>query len=304
MGSVVVSLDAELGWGFHDRVHPPERRIERARWGWRRLVDLFDEFDVPATWAVVGHLLLDDCDGDHRYHPAGEEWFARERGIWCDRPELLVAPDLIRRVVEAAADHELGCHTFSHVEFGATDTSQALARAELTESLSAAIDMDISFRSFVFPHRSVGNRDVLAEWGFECYRGSGSGAQSAAARLLRAAGVGEPTLVRPTVDEYGLVDVPASLYLFEVGSPRGFVEPILGDPIVREVQRGIDAVAASDDVFHVWLHPNNITEERDIERMRAILRYLDRHRDAVDVETMCEVARRTRAERTAAVRTI
>lgn len=305
MGSVVISLEAELGWGFHDRANPPEERIERARWGWERLVDLFDEFDVSATWAVAGHLLLEGCDGDHRFHPAGNEWFARERGDWRDRPGFVVAPDLVDRIVEADADHELACHGFSHLPFGDAGTTQAAARAEVTNSLAAADELDHTVRSFVFPRRSVGHRDVLAEWGFECYRGRGASARSTFHTLLRAAGVGEPPLVRPTIDEYGLVDVPESLSLFEFeGLVRSVLRPVTGDLAVRAARRGIDAAATADGVFHVWLRPNEVTGERDAERVRAVLAHLDARRDAVDVETMAEIAGRVRAERRAAVENI
>jgi peptidoglycan/xylan/chitin deacetylase (PgdA/CDA1 family) len=56
----VISVDAELGWGFHD-IDPPTSRVEAARTGWKRLAGLFNEYDVPATWAVVGR----QCDEQH-----------------------------------------------------------------------------------------------------------------------------------------------------------------------------------------------------------------------------------------------
>ncbi len=54
----------------------------------------------------------------------------------------------------------------------------------------------------------------------------------------------------------------------------------------------------------MWLHPNNLTHERDDRRMRAILSYLDRQRSATDltVETMADVARRVAGPRSSAER--
>jgi len=69
MGTVVISVDAALGWSSIDRQTPRTRRADAARSGWRTLLDAFDEHELPATWAVVGHLLLDDCDGVHEHHP-------------------------------------------------------------------------------------------------------------------------------------------------------------------------------------------------------------------------------------------
>ncbi|MFC7194616.1 polysaccharide deacetylase family protein [Halosimplex aquaticum] len=130
VGSVVVSVDAELGWGFVDYDSPPESRVESGRSGWRTLCRLFDAYDVPATWAVVGHLFHEACDGRHPDHPAGPEWFAPEREQWADRPDLTCGPELIERVRESGPDHEIGSHTYSHVLFGDDQTTGDVAAAE------------------------------------------------------------------------------------------------------------------------------------------------------------------------------
>lgn len=295
MGTVVISLDAELGWGFHDEGSPPMDRIERARWGWNALLDLFDQYDVPATWAVVGHLMLNDCDGYHDGHPLDAEWFERERGAWRDHPEFLFAPDLVERIVDAKADHELASHSFSHVEFG--KTTREVARAELELSLAAAEPYGVSLRTFIHPRRDIGHQDVIAECGFDCYRGRQPVVHSRRDKVLQVIRSGEPLLVEPTVDEYGLVNVPESLYLFGFEDlARTVVEPVFGDPIARQAITGIDAAATADGVFHMWLHPNNVTEARDVARMETILSYLDQHRDTVEIATMGAVADAVRYE--------
>lgn len=303
MGAVVVSVDAELGWGHHDLDAPPSDRIESARAGWSRLVDLFDRFEVPATWAVVGHLLLDDCDGEHADHPAPAGWFARERGEWRSRPDLRFARGLVDDLVGAAVDHDIGCHSFSHVEFGAPETTRELARAEVRASVVAARERGIRMRSFVFPRNSIGHRDVLADSSFTCYRGVSPieprGRLRPFRKLSRAA-LGHSFLIEPRIDEYGLVDVPASLYLFGFeSSARSAVEPLVGDPIVRQARQGIDQAARGDGVFHVYLHPNDITEERDARRVETVLSAIDERRreSSLAVETMREAADRVLAAR-------
>jgi peptidoglycan/xylan/chitin deacetylase (PgdA/CDA1 family) len=304
MGSVVVSVDAELGWGHHDLPDPPTDRIEGARAGWSHLVDLFDRYDVPATWAVVGHLLLDDCDGRHVDHPAPEGWFARERGEWRSRPDLRFGRGLVEDLRTADADHDVGCHTFSHVEFGAPDTSRELATAEIRESLAAARDRDLDLRSFVFPRNSVGHRSVLAAGPFICYRGvspiSPRGRLRPLRKLSRALR-GHPLLVEPVVDERGLVNVPASLYLFGFeGWLRSAAERVVGDPVVRQARDGIEQAVHGDGVFHVYLHPNDLTEPRDRRRVERVLAAIADRREDTDltVETMRGVAERVLARST------
>jgi peptidoglycan/xylan/chitin deacetylase (PgdA/CDA1 family) len=299
-GSVVISIDAELGWGFHDLESPPRERIERSREGWLVLANLLDEYDVPATWAIVGHLLLEDCDGTHADHPAGEEWFAWDGA---GRRDLRFADGLVDRVVDSAVGHEIACHTFSHVLFGDSDTSREVAVAELEHSRTAFADAGLEFTSFVFPRNQVGHRDVLAEYGVEAYRGGRAPDEStlrtAAESLL---GTYDPHLPEPTVDEYGLVYVPPSQYLFGFeGIYHEIAEATVGDPVVAQARLGIDAAAESGGLYHMWLHPNNLVSPRQRRRIERILRYLDANRHRVRVETMADVASRVQSNESAAV---
>ncbi|WP_436346757.1 polysaccharide deacetylase family protein [Natronorubrum sp. FCH18a] len=303
MGSVVLSLDAELGWGFHDLEDPPDERVESGRRGWNVMLELLDEFDVPATWAVVGHLMLEDCDGTHADHPAPPGWFERERGSWRDREDLRFGPDLVTDLLEADADHEFASHTFSHVLFGGAETDRELADAELARATEIAAEWDQSIDSFVYPRNDVDHRDVLADYGISAYRGKSptrDGVRGVFDSTLRD----HSMLVEPEIDEYGLVNVPASMFLFGFEGPaRTVAESVWTDPMLELARRGIDDAVDSDGVFHMWLHPNNLTSERDDRRMRSILSYLERKRSSTDlaVETMSDVARRLQGSRGAGV---
>lgn len=295
MGTVVVSVDAELGWGFHDVDHPVDR-MESARAGWHTLVDLFDEYQVPATWALVGHVLLEDCDARHDDHPAGREWFAAERGKWADRPDLRYGPDLYEYLEEASVAHDVGSHSFSHVVFGDEATTPEVARAELERAVDLARRRDDDLQSFVYPRNSVGHRDLLAEYGFTTYRGTNPHKRGPLGKLRSATlGDADPLLVTPTIDEHGLVNVPASLFLFGFeGSMRRAVTTLLEDPVVRRARQGIDAASHTDGVFHVWLHPNNLVGPTAVQRVETILSHLDDRRGTVEIATMADVAEATK----------
>lgn len=307
MGSVVISVDAELAWGFHDLPEPPRRRIEAARPAWSRLLEAFETFSVPATWAVVGHLFLEECDGAHQAHPGSpgwlrERWFERDPGGRAEEHDAWFAPDLVRAIQEARPAHEIACHGFSHVEFGDPATTRELAVAEVEASIEAAASMDVSLHSFVFPRNNVGHRDVLASYGFTSYRGTRPGRwfdalpTPRAGKLLDATVVrSTPPLVSPEIDEHELVDLPASLDLFGFeGTVRSAIEPVFGDPVVRQARAGIDRAVDGEGVFHLWLHPNNLLDERDFDRLDAVLSYVaERHeRTALAVETMQTVSER------------
>lgn len=312
-GTVVISLDAELGWGFHDHESLPAERVAGARGAWRFLVDLFAEHEIPATWAVVGHLFLAECDGVHADHPAGAEWFARDSGGRYDPDKggetaddadprsNWFGPDLIESIRDGDVDHEIGSHTFSHVEFGKADTSREVAAAELERSAAVAAERGIELDSLVFPRNSVGHRELLRDHGFSSYRGhapdrwyDGGSFRRPGKLATYALGAAAPPIVEPTVDEHGLVNVPASLYLYAFdGAARDAIEAVSGDPVARQVRLGLERLRDLDrGVLHLWLHPNNVRTGRDRERLRRIAALIAAYRDeyGIGVDTMAGVA--------------
>lgn len=308
MRSVVVSLDTELAWGFHDRDHPPRDRIDAARGAWRWLLDRFEAYSIPCTWAVVGHLFLDGCDGVHADHPSVAGWFDRDPGGDESTAPAWYAPSLVAAVADSDVDHEIASHTFSHVEFGDPTTDSRLARAELRRSLALAEEWGIELESLVFPRNRVGHRDVVADAGFSAYRGvgprqwyHGTPVRPVGKGISYAVGRSPPPVVTPTVDETGLVNVPASLNLFAFQGPaRRLVCAVTEDPVVRKVRLGLRELAGREDgVLHLWLHPNSLTTGSDFERLERVLELLDRYRRdyGLRVEPMRSVATRVR-ERT------
>ncbi|UWG47971.1 Peptidoglycan/xylan/chitin deacetylase, PgdA/CDA1 family [Halanaeroarchaeum sp. HSR-CO] len=299
VGSVVISVDAELGWGFHDFAEPPMERIEAARDGWRSLVDLFDRFSVPATWAVVGHLFWDDCDGVHPDHPASPDWFSTERTEWADRPDLRFGGTVLEALLGSDVDHDVGSHTFSHVVATEDWVSRQTFAADVEMGVEALERRGIPVQSFVYPRNYVAHRDVLVENDIVTYRGERSLPQSTVGRLAAKLGPAVSSnrvrLVDPFVDEYGLVVVPPSLYLYGFeGSLATVVDRIWTDPMLAHARQGIDRAAMDDGIFHLWLHPNNLIDTPAVDRLATVLAYLDRrrHETSLRVETMADVAHR------------
>ncbi len=65
-GYFLFSLDTELATGRFD--HDKDRKKRFSRDGSRerrsinRLIDLFEEYSIAGTWAIVGHLFYDRCE--------------------------------------------------------------------------------------------------------------------------------------------------------------------------------------------------------------------------------------------------
>jgi len=88
--------------------------------------------------------------------------------------------------------------------------------------------------------------------------------------------------------------VPPSVFLFGFqGLPRVVCETLWMDPIVRQVTGAIDNALSSGGVVHLWLHPNDLVTERDVNRLETIFAYIDAKRNSgLAVETLADVADR------------
>lgn len=287
-GTFVLSIDTELLWGSFDHVPPAEfaRRYPDERGVIREVLALLEKHQVAATWAVVGHLFLAECQrgADGRAHPGmprpGYAWFA---GDWyradpcADRASepLWYGDDIVDAIVAAPAGHEVGCHGFSHAVFGDPGFDAAAAAAEIDECRRLAGLRGLDLRSFVFPRNREGHHAVLADRGFVAIRGAdptwrnrlpgrlGRLAALVDQVLAIAPPVSTPRQVRP-----GLWDIPGSMLLMERTGLRRLV-PVSAR--VRKARRGLRRAVREEAVFHLWFHPFNLAPDR-----RAMLGALDR----------------------------
>jgi len=74
---IIFSADFEMAWGWrfskrgsHNPLVYAIRQAEQTRRNFPELLKLFDRYNVPVTWATVGHLFLDRCHKSNgRAHP-------------------------------------------------------------------------------------------------------------------------------------------------------------------------------------------------------------------------------------------
>jgi len=177
-GALVISLDFELAWGTRGR--PAATRVgpflQGTRDAIRGLLDLFNTYEVGATWAVVGALLtgggrhsdrrgwLADCGCDDV--PTGDSssephWYAEEVLEW---------------LVEHNVPQEIACHTLTHHFVDASDAGRDSFRCDLRRFRELFDELYLEQpTTFIFPKAKMGHFDVLAEEGFDCIRGPESG---------------------------------------------------------------------------------------------------------------------------------
>src|SRR5438552_3803918 len=287
-----VSADFELSWAF--RQHPKEvarDRGRRERENIPSLLQIFERYAFPITWATVGHLFLESCT--RRSHGLAHPEMPRPprnalwRGDWymhdpCTNYKhdpLWYAPDLIQNILESPVRHEIGTHSFSHIDFSPSCSDAILVRRELEESAVAMQRFGITPRSLVYPFNRMGHtyHDLLADLSITAVRH-------------------RDRQVRLSYPER----MPSGVYkFFESMNLRTAKHYDYLDKVKVFIAKAVARYAA----FHLWFHPSDSRLFAEPELLR-IIRYLESQRKEglvwvaplAEIASYCEARHRLRPE--------
>jgi len=251
-GIVVFSADFEMAWAFRfskTENKNAESLAIRERENVPVLVELFEKFHIPITWVTVGHLFLDKCESknsvkhvemqrpkffeNRNWRFQNGDWYEDDPcSNYMDAPAWY-APDLIGLINKSKVNHDIGCHTFSHIDCTYENCDKELMDNELDRCLDEAKKKDICLKSFVFPGGTFGNYESLKEHGFTSYR--------------------KPSrfnIDNPYVDKFGLVAIPSTFGLDKdpYNWSIGFHKKIISKYIKKAIK--------SKQVCHFWFHPS------------------------------------------------
>lgn len=318
-GTMVVSLDLELAWGRFDHLPLPllEQESRQERSHITPLLTLFDRFDIPATWAVVGHLMLEKCLRN-RHGVAHPDLFPRSYYSWfpldwyCFDPCTTVdsdpawyAPDIVEWIRHARVRHEIGSHSFGHIYYGDQECTQSVALADLNAALEAAARQGIVLKSFVFPRNQVGHLDVLKHFGFRSYRGAepplirtDNRLFNKAVRYLDLLLALRPRDARAEETLPGLWNLPGNHSFIARDGMRRMI------PMASRVlkgKRGIAHAVKTGGLYHLWFPPFNLNKDTEamMSGLARVFEYAHRMREQglLEILTMDDYARQLTCEK-------
>jgi hypothetical protein len=300
-GAFVISLDFELHWGVRDRF-PVDGSYRNNLLGAREaipaMLELFESFDIGATWATVGFLFARSPREMEAFAPRSKPRYANPALSPYGEPvgegeaddPLHFAPSLIE-LIRGFPRQEIGTHTFSHYYCLEPGQDAESFQADLSSAVAIAADRGLRLESIAIPRNQFnpGYRSLLAQAGLTCYRGNQSawmyrpaagvraGLAGRAMRFLDSYAPVEAALTRwedvPGPD--GLCNVPASLFL------RPYAGRALESLKHRRIARCLRRAATTGSIFHLWWHPHNFgTHTREnLAFLRGILEEFDRLRE-------------------------
>lgn len=307
-GAFVLSLDTEVAWGTFTWGGTTyyRRHFDAYRQNVRRFIALLDDYAIPTTWAFVGHLMLDRCDGNHPEAPApefpwyGRPWYDADPGTNSIQDPWWYAPDVLDRVLAMKTPQEIGTHTFSHVFLNDPAVTPEIARAQIKASIDVARERGLTIESLVFPRDGVAHLDQYAALGITNYRGAEQiGYNALAQPIRRMAGLcdqfagGTPPVYRWTDLEtrHGLLNIPGSTFALAYDRYHRFVPT---SARITKFRRGIETAIDQDAIFHLAFHPFHLGSS---ERMFDLFkRYFDiaakaRNAGLIKIMTMRDIQR-------------
>ncbi len=279
-GTLVISLDFEIHWGVRDWA-PPDGPYVANLLGVReavpRMLEMFQEFGVAATWATVGLLFAESKEEADRFRPAvlpryrNAALFPYEEPVGHDESDdpLHYGRSLLE-AIRRTPRQEIGSHTFSHYYCLEAGQDRAAFSADVDSAVRIAEAFGVELLSMVFPRNQVDARyvEVLAERGFLSYRGrqpgwinrwrgmEGFGLPARAIRVLDSyVNISGSAIARweGLVDVAGLCNIPATRFLRPYVPRLRRLEPLR----LRRITTAMTRAARSGGLFHLWWHPHN-----------------------------------------------
>jgi hypothetical protein len=217
------------------------------------LLRLFETYSISATWAVVGCLFTE-------YPPTMEY--------------------IVEKILHGNVRHEIGYHSFTHINF--SERGRSFVELEITEGLKLSNKLGINLKSFVFPNDAIGHTDVLRDNGFIIYRGQVIKQGNAKQHLLsRVVYIGLNHLISQPVDPKrhdGIWEVPASMH---------FEDSLFPFFILPRAKRGVNKAIRLQNVFHIWLHPQDlVTNPSLIKKLDSFLYFVAMKRDKGKIQAL------------------
>jgi hypothetical protein len=224
-------------------------------------------------------MFLESCSrgADGRAHPDMPrpplndrwtgDWYIHDPCSNAAAEPLWYSPDLIQQILSSSVHHEIGSHSFSHIDFSEGHSTPELVDHEVRACIAAMEPFGIQLRSLVYPFNKMGHAhlDLLASLGVVAVRHRDSS-------------------IRLSYPER----TPSGVY--KVYETLNLRKPRLYD-YVKKAALFVEEAMNRRAAFHIWFHPSDAPEVfRDV--FTPIVEHVARLRDSgsVWIATMSELA--------------
>lgn len=284
-GSLLISLDFELYWGLKDS-HSIDtfdtENISNVKSVIPRLLNLFEKYNVKATFATVGMLFLENFNQLEAEKPKflptyNKESFSPYNSLkkFQEYPdELFFAPELIRVIAEKKV-HEIASHTFSH--YYCLEEGQTLEqfREDLSLAKKVAEEKGFQLKSLVFPRNQFNEaylnvckelgytsvRSTEKPWMYKATNQKGNKLIKRGFKLLDSyfniSGHNDYDLSE--LKKEPILELPSSCFLRPYSAKLSFLDKLR----LHRIKTSMTSAAKKGRVYHLWWHPHNMAKNTD-----------------------------------------
>lgn len=320
-GSFVISLDYELMWGMFDVVSKDgygKTNVENVPQVIYRLVDLFQKYDVHATFATVGMLMYNNKQELVADMPiVRPSYDIPERSAYNgtigdikEYEELLFFQLPVVESLKLSNVIEVGTHTYCH--YYCWEKGQTIEQfdADIKKAVEVANHNGIELKSIIFPRNQVSpeHLKVCSKYGITSYRGNAlkyfnepmSKAEAIKNRICRLLDAYINVGGMSTVP-YSDIDVneqPVNLRASRLLRPYIPLLSCFEGLRLKRMKAEMLYAAKKGEMYHIWWHPHNfgLYMEQNLAFLEELLKcYKDCHlRYGMQSYTMKELCKELR----------
>jgi len=200
---------------------------------------------------IVGGLLKSFPQNSFSPYLSIFSKFRLNKDLYMDE-RLWYGLDIVEKIIKSKVEHEVACHSFSHIDF--SKCSRSIALKEIRKCKDAMKHYGITPITFIFPKNEIGYLDLLRQEGFKIFRLKKRKFCNRSPKYFLyscalANRIGElmfPTTGNPILVD-GLVGIPLSIY---------FQSPYNMDVLRMQIAaiRGINRAIKRKEIFHITMH--------------------------------------------------
>ncbi len=298
-GSFIFSLDFELHWGAVEKgdLSKTEAYFTNTRASIPRVLELFQEKGIRATWATVGMLFASNRKQLEAYLPKVRPCYecAAELNYYSLFDDDKIGPDevsdpfhfaasLVKKILDTPGQ-DLGTHTFTHYYCNEPGQTIEQFEADLEAAQNIAKNLyDCSLHSLVFPRNQFNAayaeaahragikvvRTNPAVWFWQRPVPMGS--------LFRAMDTLFPissklTFKKLELTNDGVLLLPASRF-YRPYKPK---EKVIRSLRLKRIKSEMLYAAKNNQYYHLWRHPHNFgyAVEENMAELTEILDYFE-----------------------------
>lgn len=273
-----------------------------------KLLQLFERYDIHATWATVGllaHPTVEELKAENAnrkipYQNTTYSPFPLKSQKYGDFPEdLLIGLKEIKSIIDTP-NQEFASHTYSHFYCKEEGTSFEDFEDDAKKMQAISESLKVKLESIVFPRNQVDETclGICAQQNIKAFRGNQENrfwrnSQFEKESVFKKAGrvidayfnisKTKAYSVDKLPEKEGLLNVPANRF-FRAYSDRFWLEKRK----IRRIKKEMFRAAKNDTVYHLWWHPHNfaLNTTENLKQIEELLAYSNVLKDKFDFQSL------------------